>query len=92
MRLGTASQQPDERLLYTIDYAEALPDGDLPQVATATVAPATLIVDTPFTTDTRVRFWVSGGTSGVNYKVELTVTTVAGRIFQDELTLRIKEL
>ncbi len=54
--------------------------------------PDTLSVDDPFTVDTRVRFWVSDGTSGVSYKVELTVTTVDGRIFQDELTLRIKEL
>lgn len=92
MRLGTNSQQPSERLLYTVDYAEALPDVDLPQVATATTVPTGLTIEAPFTADSRVRFWVSGGTAGVSYKVELTVTTVAGRIFQDEITLRIKEL
>lgn len=92
MRLGTAQQQPSERLLYTIDYAEALTDEDRPLEATATVAPVGLTVASPFTADSRVRFWVSGGTSGVSYKVELTVTTVDGRIFQDEITLRIKEL
>lgn len=92
MRVGTSTQQPSERLLYSIDYAEALPDGDLPLVATATTAPATLTVEDPFTADTRVRFWVSGGTAGISYKVELTVTTVVGRIFQDEVTIRVKEL
>jgi hypothetical protein len=92
MRVGTSTQQPSERLLYSIDYAEALPDGDLLMVATATTAPATLTVEDPFTADTRVRFWVSGGTAGISYKVELTVTTVAGRIFQDEVTIRVKEL
>ena len=92
MRLGTAKQQPSERLLYTVDYAEVLTDEDHPEVATVTVTPEGLNVDTPFTVDTRVRFWVSGGTSGVSYKVELTVTTADGRILQDEITLRIKEL
>lgn len=92
MRLGTSTQQPDERLLHSIDYAEALPDGDLPQVATATTVPEGLTVEDPFTADSRVRFWVSGGTSGVSYKVEVTTTSVVGRIFQDEITIKVKEL
>lgn len=92
MRLGTNTQQPDERLLYTIDYAEAMPDGDLPLVATATTVPETLTVESPFTADSRVRFWVSGGTTGVSYKVEVTTTSVAGRILQDEITIKVKEL
>lgn len=92
MRLGTGKQQPSERLLYSIDYAEALSEGDRPETATATVTPPGLDVALPFTVDSRVRFWVSGGTSGVSYKVELTVNTVDGRIFQDEITIRVKDL
>lgn len=92
MKLGTVSQQPSERLLYTVDYAEALPDGDLPHTATATTTPDSLSVATPFTVDSRVRFWISGGTTGISYKIELTVNTALGRVFQDEITMRVKEL
>lgn len=92
MRVGTGKQQPSERLLYSIDYAEALADDDHPEGAVATVTPEGLTVDTPFTVDSRVRFWVSGGVAGVSYKIEVTVTTAEGRIFQDELILRVKEI
>lgn len=92
MNLGTVTQQPAERLSYSIDYADALTDGDNVATATAAVSPAGLTVDNVSVIDPRVRFWVSGGTSGRNYKVTLTVNTADGRIFQDEINVKIKEL
>ena len=92
MKLGTTSKQPAERFSYTVDYSEALTTGDNVQTATATVSPAGLTLDNVGVYDPRVKFWASGGTDGVAYKVTLTVTTADGRVFQDEIVLKIKEV
>lgn len=92
MKLGTVSQQPVERLSYTIDYSDALSDGDNVDSAFALVSPAGLIVEDVTPLDPRVRFWVTGGTSGVTYKVTVTTQTADGRVFQDELIFKIKEI
>lgn len=67
-KLGTVTQQPYERLSYTIDYSEFLTDGDNVQSATATVFPAGLSVDNVGVFDPRVKFWATGGVAGVNTK------------------------
>lgn len=92
MKLGTVTQQPTERLSYTIDYTDALTDGDNIDTATATVSPAGLLIQNVSPIDPRVRFWVTGGVSGTTYKVTVTANTADGRTFQDELTFKIKEL
>ena len=92
MKVGIGKQQTSERLLYSVDYVEALAVDDVLQAVVAAVSPADLTVGAPFIVDTRVRFWVSGGTSGISYRVDLTVTTAVGRIFQDEVTIRVKDL
>lgn len=92
MKLGTVTQQPAERLSYTIDYSQFLTDGDNVQIATATVSPVGLTVDAVSVLDPRVRFFVEGGTTGERYKVTLNVTTADGRQLQDELIFKIKEI
>jgi hypothetical protein len=92
MKLGTVTQQPAERLSYTIDYSQFLTDGDNVQTATATVSPDGLTVDAVSVLDPRVRFFVDGGTTGVRYKVTVNVTTADGRQLQDELIFKIKEI
>lgn len=92
MKLGTVTQQPAERLSYTIDYGEFLTDGDNIQTAVlSSVEPSGLTVDSIGVFDPRVRFWVSGGTAGVKYKVTLDVDTADGRELQDEIIFKIKE-
>lgn len=91
MNVGTITQQPSERLSYTVNYEDALLEGDQLQGATATVSPAGLTVDNIGVYTPRLKVWLEGGTSGRTYKVELNVTTVQGRRFQDELTVKIKE-
>lgn len=92
MKLGTRTQQPAERLSYTVNYGEALTEDDTVMSAEVTTAPAGLTVDDVGIFNPRVRFWVNGGVDGTNYKVTLTVTTSDGRVFQDEVTFRIKEI
>lgn len=93
MRLGTVKQQPAERLSYTFDYSAFLTDGDNVDTAVVgAVSPSGLTVDTVGVFDPRVKFWVSGGTAGVTYKVTLDVTTADGRQMQDELIVKVKEI
>lgn len=92
MKLATIKKQPIERFSYTIDYSEALTLGDNLETATAFVEPVGLIVENVGVYDPRVKLWVSGGDAGASYKVTVTVHTSDGRIFQDELVFRIKEL
>jgi hypothetical protein len=92
MKLATIHKQPIERFSYTVTYAEALTEGDNLETATATVEPSGLIIDNVGIYDPRVKLWVSGGENGVMYKVTITVNTADGRVFQDELVFKIKEL
>lgn len=92
MKLGTVTKQPIERFSYTVDYSEALTAGDNIETAVAFAAPAGLTIDNVGVNDPVVRFWAAGGTSGVAYKVTITVTTVDGRVFQDEIAFKIKEV
>lgn len=92
MKLGTVTKQPTERFSYTVDYSEALTAGDNISTVFAIVSPAGLTVDNVGANDPTVRFWASSGVSGVTYKVTLTVTTADGRVFQDEIAFKIKEV
>lgn len=92
MKLGTVTKQPAERFSYTISYEEALTLGDNLETANASVTPEGLEVNNIGVYDPRVKLWVSGGTNGMTYKITITVTTADGRIFQDELLFKIKEL
>lgn len=92
MKLGTATQQPTERLSYTISYDDALTDGDNVESVVTSISPSGLTVDNVSVYDPRVKFWVTGGVSGVSYKITVTVNTADGRVFQDEIVLKIKEI
>ena len=93
MRLGTIKQQPDERLSYSIGYADVLQDDDTLETVDVTVDPAgELTIDAFGNTTTDVHLWATGGVDKSKYKVEVTVTTVAGRVYQDELIFVIREI
>lgn len=92
MKLGTVTQQPTERLSYTINYGEFLTDGDNIQTAVGIVEPAGLIIEAVTVLDPRVRFWLTGGTAGSKYKVTITSNTADGRVLQDEIFVKVKEV
>jgi hypothetical protein len=93
MKVGSITQQPAERFSYSINYSRALTTGDGLASVTSSVAPSGLTVNNVGVfDDNRVRFWVSGGTSGRTYKATFTVTTDDGRIFQDEVDITVKEV
>lgn len=91
MRVGTITQQPNERKWYSISYAEALdPEDRLSAVEGVSVEPNDLTVVSALPDEARVRLQVSGGQSGVTYKVTVQVRTVADELWEDELIVRIK--
>jgi hypothetical protein len=91
MRLGTASQQPNEKISYTVEYADVL-DQDRIANAGAVASPDGLTVTNVGPYDSRVKFWVTGGVDGTTYKITVTMNTNDGRVFQDEILMKIKEL
>lgn len=92
MKLGAYTQQPGERDSYTIDYALDMAAGDAIVSATAQVEPEGLTVDPIFVLDPLVKFWVTDGENGLSYKITITATTRDGRILQDEVVFKIKEI
>lgn len=89
--IGTMQKQPGENLDYDIDFSDWIPEGDY--IASAVVTPITGIavgVVTVFD-DYFVKVWLSGGTSGTTYKLEVTATTNNGRIKQAEFKVKVRE-
>lgn len=91
MKLGRYTKQPAEKESYTIDYTDDLTTGDEVISATVVVSPDGLVHSATDTRGDSVRVWLSGGTAGAKYKVEITATTGDGRILQDEFTVTVKE-
>jgi hypothetical protein len=96
--LGTYIKQPAEVSDYDIDYTDWLADGDAVAdsvgAVTHTVMPSGLTLDVdPVVTNsgTRTKHWISGGTHGVTYKVEVTATTTGGRTIQNEFKIKVKD-
>lgn len=95
MLLGVKLKQPDERLDYDFLYEQWLGDsGDTIDSVVVSVRPAGTLSATAASldpTDTVQKVWVEGGTDGQEYTIEVTATTVAGRVKQDELGIRVQE-
>jgi hypothetical protein len=100
MNLGTQTQQPSELLDYDIDYSKWLVGTDGIASFSVDVVPPYDAVNNPdglkvtylTNTDTTIKFWAKGGVSGTTYKATITVETADGRIKQDEIKFKIKEI
>lgn len=93
MKLGKFTKQPLEREVYAIEYDADMPNNDAVQGVVLNVFPVDgLTLSAIITTLTRVQLWASGGINGVTYKITVTATTISGRVLQDEVLLKIKEI
>lgn len=95
MKLGTYTQQSGERESYTITYEDSLLTGDYLPVNAAvlkSVVPVGLIVNQVTTITPRVRFFANGGVDGTTYKVTFDVTSADGRVFEDEVFIKVKDI
>ena len=92
MILGAVIQQPSDRIDYDFDVS-SLFNGDSDSVVgvAATAFPVGLNVVALISDTDRVKVWIDGGTNGVEYTVEVTITSTNGRIKQDELIVTIEE-
>ena len=90
--VATYKQQPADNLDYAFDYTEFLQSGDSVASGTITVSPSGLTVTGPVVSGKQLKYWVTGGASGVKYKVTVTMRTAVGRIKQDEAIFQIKDV
>ena len=89
--LETHTKQPADVLDYDIDYTDWL--------GSDTIASKTVTADDGITIDssaitgagTRVKTWISGGTTATTYKITVTITTTGGLTKQDEFRVKVKE-
>ena len=91
--LGTFTQQPHEVLDYDFDYSEWIPSGDTIIAAVATADVGLTLGSTIINPVNHqvVKQWISGGTDGTTYKVQLTATTTGGRVKEIEFKIKVKE-
>lgn len=91
--LGVFIQQPHEVLDYDFDFSEWLPEADTIISATAVADPGITLGSTIIDPATQkiVKQWVSGGTSGVTYKIQITADTAGGRVKEVEFKVRVRE-
>lgn len=95
--LGTFTMQPADEWDYDIYYGEWLTDSDgfSEHVSpTVTITPDTLTLEKVVKDyeNKIIKIWLSGGSDGVRYKVEVTVRTREGRTRQDEFFVIVRDL
>lgn len=103
--MESRSKQPRDRLDFDVDmtpWFETYPDDDIQSVTVSVartsgapdpvndlVHETTVLLDQP--TSQRFKLWLSGGVSGVTYKVTSLVETEGGRIKEVEFLVRVKD-
>lgn len=83
-------QDPHEVLDYLVDWSDQLDTGDTISTSGWTVTPSGPTLSIQSNTTTTATTFLAGGTSGVDYTLENTITTAGGRTFQGHLLLRIR--
>ena len=93
MSIGTFSKQPAEVLDYAVDLSQWLPANDY-AVSYVTTAQAGITVDSTLIANggRAIVVWLSGGTSGQRYKVQVLFTTSDGRKKEFEFVVKVLEV
>ena len=94
--LAKFNKQPADTQDYDVDYTKWLAGlGDTapgPTGVTVAVDKPSITIQSSTLVNGIVKVWLSGGTSGVTYKVTTTLTTSGGRIKQAEIQVTVKEV
>ena len=80
MALNWPAKSPDERLDYTINWAQAI-GTDVISASTWTISDSGLTTDDDSFSPTVTTIWLLGGTPNTTYTVTNTMTTAGGRIY-----------
>lgn len=91
------AKQPSEVQDYDVDFAPWLTG--LADTISSFVVAAEAVGDVGTQPDVdavahignRIKVWLSGGTDGAACKVTVRVTTVGGRVKEDEIIVKVKE-
>lgn len=83
------TKDPDATLDYEVDWSDWLGEDTISSVAWT--APAGLTQESSENTTTTATIWLSGGTAGAYYSVVCRVTTVAGRIDDRTIVIRVAD-
>lgn len=89
-RLGLRDQDKNEAIAYTINWAADLNGSTISGAPTWTVPSGITNANTTNTTTT-TSIRLSGGTPGVSYKIECTVTSAVSETMQAHFVVRITE-
>ena len=90
--LATFTQQPAETLDYDVDFTDFLL-GASDTAASFTVTPESgITVVSSSLASGAVKVWITGGVSGSRYKITIRLTTTGGRVKEDEIVIRVKEI
>lgn len=94
MSLQTLIKQPSENRLYTMDFYANMAVGEtVTAVVSVTASPSGLTITDPATfSGTTASQRISGGASGVSYKVTFVVDTSSGNRLEGEGILQVKDL
>lgn len=90
--LGTFTKQPAEVLDYDISFDEFLPVGDtISSISATSDVGLTLVANAAIDGARGVKQWISGGTHGVTYRVQVQITSGDGRVKEAEFKIKVKE-
>lgn len=85
-------KDPTEKKDYAIDWTAHLAAGESITTSTWSAEPAGLIQATPTNVAGVTTTWISGGTTGVEYRVTNHVVTNQGREFERSFLLNVVDL
>lgn len=89
--LGTVRKRPDDTLDYDVEFERWISDGDTITDAVAVSSPTDAAINSVQVFGTVVKVWISGGTAGESYGIEVTATTNQGRVKTVQFNLRVME-
>lgn len=89
--LETFQKQPADVQDYDIDFTEWLAGfGDIGLSLVVQADTGITVVSQEFANGV-AKVWLSGGTTGMTYKITARVTTTGGRVKEVEIRIRVKE-
>lgn len=94
--MNVFNKQPSEKLSLSMDFTNSLVSETIfsytakaycdEEEVTATV------ISTSSNTTTKVSVTVFAGTTGKDYKITIVVTTTAGNIYEEDITMKVREV
>lgn len=85
-------KQPAESIVYSMEFANLLASGETLSVISSVAAdPSGPTISGQTINGSAVNFRVAGGTDGVDYRIEVTVTTSAGNTREADGILQVRD-